>query len=314
MWGLKKIEAASATDDEFEGGAFHSRFGGLWTDRRDAHALLAQKVQRGEVTQEDADAIAQFIDHGYVIFRNCVDSRLIDDYLRFFEQSFVRPPPGIYAHTDQQVVELSHALYDKVAKVSDLHYYYPKAGRLIFAARIRRFLTKIYERPPVVFQTMTLRKGSQEPLHTDTGPLTLTEPLSLTASWIALEDVKSDAGPLEYVPGSHRVPECLNKGVSKGHNGDMAAYYEVLQTLRNRCVERGLKTEQFLARKGDVLIWAADLLHGGAPISNPTATRKSLVSHYMPFGVMATFYDFSALNYITYPEGGYHIDRIKAGE
>lgn len=40
-------------------------------------------------------------------------------------------------------------------------------------------------------------------------------------------------------------------------------------------------------------------------------TRKSLVSHYMPLGVMATFYDFSSIDYVKYPEGGYRIDRIK---
>ncbi|MEA2145678.1 MAG: hypothetical protein QOG59_1265, partial [Solirubrobacteraceae bacterium] len=48
-------------------------------------------------------------------------------------------------------------------------------------------------------------------------------------------------------------------------------------------VERmGLRDRSFLAHKGDVLIWSADLAHGGSPITDPELTRKSLVGHYCP--------------------------------
>jgi ectoine hydroxylase-related dioxygenase (phytanoyl-CoA dioxygenase family) len=67
------------------------------------------------------------------------------------------------------------------------------------------------------------------------------------------------------------------------------------------CEERGLKTEKFMAKKGDVLIWHADLMHGGARIQDPRQTRKSLVAHFMPLGVMATFYDFTSVTAMPYP-------------
>ena len=35
-------------------------------------------------------------------------------------------------------------------------------------------------------------------------------------------------------------------------------------------------------RKGDVLIWSADLAHGGSPVTDRSLTRKSLVGHYCP--------------------------------
>jgi len=43
-----------------------------------------------------------------------------------------------------------------------------------------------------------------------------------------------------------------------------------------------LTLQRFLARKGDALIWAADLAHGGSPITDPRLTRRSLVTHYTP--------------------------------
>src|ERR1700730_16293180 len=37
--------------------------------------------------------------------------------------------------------------------------------------------------------------------------------------------------------------------------------------------------------KGDVLIWSADLAHGGGEIADPSATRQSIVAHYCPGNV-----------------------------
>ena len=289
---------------------YRSQFGGLWVDRSDAEIVLERKVRDGEIDESDAEPLLHYMRHGYVVFPRAVDTTLVDEYLACFEDAWKDPPPGIFAHSGGQVLPMSQQLYDRVAKVSDLHYYFDRASKLIFAAPVRRFLEQIYERPPVVFQSMSMRKGSEESLHLDTGPLTLTEPMSLAASWIALEDVRKGAGEFQFVPGSHRVPETLNNGRSKGHNGDMGAYYTVLQSTLHECEIRGLKTEYFRARKGDVLIWHADLMHGGAKIEDSALTRKSLVCHYMPLGVMPTFYDYSGVDYVEYPEGGWHLNRI----
>jgi ectoine hydroxylase-related dioxygenase (phytanoyl-CoA dioxygenase family) len=290
---------------------YRSKFGGLWVDRADAHAVLMRKVRDGEVSQRDAQALRHYIEHGYAVFPRAVESAIVDEYLECFEDAWREPPAGIYAHSQGQVLPLSDKLYDRVAKVSDLHYYYPRAQRIAFAAPVLRFLEQVYERPPVVFQSMSMRKGSEESLHIDTGPLTLTEPMALAAAWIALEDVKPGSGEFQFVPGSHAVPELLNKGVSKGHGGDMAAYHEVLQSTLRECEARGLRTEYFMAKKGDVLVWHADLMHGGARIADPRRTRKSLVFHYMPLGAMPTFYDFSKVGYVAYSGGGYCLDRIQ---
>ena len=290
---------------------YRSRYGGLWVDRSDAEQILARKLRDQEVTESEGEALKHYMRHGYVVFPKAVDRALIDEYLACFEDAWDAQPPGIYAHSGGEVVTISRALYDRVAKVSDLHYYFPRAGELIYPRAVLRFLELIYERPPVVFQSMSMRKGSEESLHIDTGPLTLTEPMTLSASWVALEDVRKGSGEFQFVPGSHALPEFLNAGLSKGHGGDMTAYWNVLQSTLRECEARGLETEHFMASKGDVLIWHADLMHGGAKIDSPHATRKSLVCHFMPLGVMPTFYDFSGVNCLEYPGGGWHLDRIK---
>ncbi len=289
---------------------FRSRFGGLWIDRRDAHDILADRLARGLVTEADAEILGHYIDHGYVILPKATDEGVIDEYLEFFERAWDEAPSTIWAHSGGTTQPMTRALYDKVAKVSCLHCYFERAGDLIFPPAVLRFLTQIYDRPPVAFQTMTMRKGSEEPLHIDTGPLSLTEPMSMCASWVALEDVKPNSGEFWYVPGTHQLPEVLHRGVAKAHDGDMATYGQVLNRTHELSAERGLETQYFRAKKGDVLLWHADLMHGGAPIADPATTRLSLVAHFMPLGVMPTFYDFSEVKAYPYPNGGYCLDNL----
>ena len=54
------------------------------------------------------------------------------------------------------------------------------------------------------------------------------------------------------------------------------------QRLHSMAKEAGLQKDRFLAKKGDVLIWSASLMHGGSPVESPIRTRKSLVTHYCP--------------------------------
>jgi hypothetical protein len=289
---------------------YRSRYGGLWVDRRDAHDVLDGKRSRGEVSDEDTEVLAKYIDDGYVIFPKATDKSVIDEYLAFFEAAWDVAPFTIYMHWNREVIPIDREHYDDICKVSDVHSYFPRGGELIYPPPVLRFLTQIYERPPVVFQTMTMRKGSQENLHIDTGPLTLTEPMAMAASWVALEDVRPRSGEFQFVPGSHRLPELLHYGTDKGHEGDYGEYNQILQSTLRMCEERGLKTETFMAKKGDVLIWHADLMHGGVEIKDRSQTRKSLVAHFMPLGVMPTFFNCAEVNAVPYPTGGYCTDRL----
>jgi phytanoyl-CoA hydroxylase len=305
----KKIQVR-IPEGEPEPPLYRSRYGGLWIDRRDAHDVLEARRTRGEVTDADVEILSYYIDNGYVVFPKATEESVIDEYLDFFEAAWDAPAGTVHMHWNRNVIPIDREHYDDITKVSDVHSYFERGGELIFPPPVLRFLTQIYDRPPVVFQTMTMRKGSEENQHIDTGPLTLTEPMSLCASWVALEDVQPQSGPFQFIPGSHRLPELLLYGTDKANSGNYEEYGRILNTTLQMCEERGLKIENFMAKKGDVLIWHADLMHGGAPIQDPRRTRKSLVAHFMPLGVMPTFFDCSEVNAVPYPSGGYCTDRL----
>jgi ectoine hydroxylase len=133
------------------------------------------------------------------------------------------------------------------------------------------------------FQTINFLTGSGQRPHSDSVHMT-TYPLGyLIAAWIALEDIHPDSGPLVYYPGSHKLPYLLNNEWNKDSSflslgkHDYTDYEDMVEEL---ITTRQLQKTELIAKKGDVLIWHANLIHGGAPIRNSALTRKSMVIHY----------------------------------
>jgi ectoine hydroxylase len=133
------------------------------------------------------------------------------------------------------------------------------------------------------FQTINFLTGSGQRAHSDSVHMT-TYPLGyLIAAWIALEDIHPDSGPLVYYPGSHKLPYLLNNEWNKDSSflslgkQDYTDYEDMVEEL---IATRQLQKTELIAKKGDVLIWHANLIHGGSPIRNTALTRKSMVVHY----------------------------------
>lgn len=148
---------------------------------------------------------------------------------------------------------------------------------------ISQLLNFLLDKEMVPFQTINFINGSGQRAHSDSVHMT-TYPLGyLIAIWVALEDVHADSGPLFYYPGSHKLPYLLNNDwnannsfLSLGKN-DYPDYEDMVEELLEK---NKFPRQELLAKKGDVLIWHANLIHGGAPIRNKALTRKSMVVHY----------------------------------
>jgi ectoine hydroxylase len=151
-----------------------------------------------------------------------------------------------------------------------------------------RVLELLLGREVSLFQSINFVEGSQQRAHSDSFHMT-TEPMGyLIAIWVALEDVTPDSGPVFYYPGSHRLPYVMSEDLGEARSRlfldeDKQGRYE--DRIAEELAEARLEPVDFLAKRGDVLIWHANLLHGGRPIGRPGATRRSLVAHYFADGV-----------------------------
>ena len=169
-----------------------------------------------------------------------------------------------------------------VYRIQDGWLCYDSVRKLATLPQIVDLLSLVYGRPAFPFQTLNFKRGSQQGLHSDAVHFHAQPPLFMCGVWIALEDVAPDAGPLTYVPGSHKLPVLTMRGAGCESARPTSADYERTYgpALAARLAESGLPQAEVMPKKGEALVWAANLAHGGAPIVNPDATRRSLVVHF----------------------------------
>jgi hypothetical protein len=144
-------------------------------------------------------------------------------------------------------------------------------------------LSALMEGNAELFQSINFITGSEQHTHSDSVHMT-TFPLGgLLGVWIALEDIDEDNGPLHYYPKSHLLPYYLNADYGNEGNKLLLGpkdYTEYEKMIDSKVKELSLQKKIFTAKKGDLLIWHANLLHGGEPHHNKSKTRKSMVLHY----------------------------------
>jgi hypothetical protein len=126
--------------------------------------------------------------------------------------------------------------------------------------------------------------GTQQHYHSDSIHFSCVPERFMVGVWVALEDIDSDNGPLIYYPGSHSLPIYTNEhlGAIPGTQGPnpTSHYPTYIKTWEALVEGLDLKPIEFHAKKGQALIWAANLLHGGAAQKDRNRTRHSQVTHY----------------------------------
>jgi ectoine hydroxylase-related dioxygenase (phytanoyl-CoA dioxygenase family) len=131
------------------------------------------------------------------------------------------------------------------------------------------------------------------------------EPLHMLATWVALEDVVPGRGELTYYDGSHRIADYPFADGSKRLTPGRDDAERVRAHVLAECARLGCEKRDFLAKKGDVFIWSADLAHGSKPRTRPDEeTRMSVVTHYCPQTTRPFWFRFHPTKRKLIPYGG----------
>jgi ectoine hydroxylase-related dioxygenase (phytanoyl-CoA dioxygenase family) len=269
---------------------YHSTFGGLWIDRSD----WREQMSKRQLGDADRALVTKFVEDGYVILESAADPAALDAFQRRIAEAFRHGNRDVtyQGFSDKRTRRLSQPISSFGARVVDSYVPFVEALALFASPRLFDFLKLIFEDTPQLFQSLSFDTGSQQGLHQDTAYVVVEEPLKLAACWIALEDVKPGSGELMYAPGSHRLADWDFGGGRKHWKPDVDgnephdrwSRHLVEHAQQNRGVER------FHAKKGDILVWHADLAHGGSPVENPELTRQSLVGHFCPASVRPYYF------------------------
>ena len=238
-----------------------------WLDTGNSEILTPAKEGFGNFPADIQSKIRDWSKNGYMVLKKFLD--------------------------DQTCTDINLEI-DKLLNSGKLHF--TNGNKLMFANKksalirdvtqkpeLKRILNFLLDKEVVPFQTINFLHGSQQRAHSDSVHMT-TYPLGyLIAAWVALEDVTHDNGPLFYFPGSHKLPYLLNNDFNEGETLLLLGkknYNDYEDVLEELVAKSGFPRQEFHAKKGDVFIWHANLVHGGAPIINKNLTRKSMVIHY----------------------------------
>ena len=141
-------------------------------------------------------------------------------------------------------------------------------------------LFELYGREAVPFQTLNFMVGTQQAIHSDTIHFNSDPQGLMCGVWVALEDVDEENGPLAYYEGSHRLPEVNMQTI--GIDPVETNYPKYEGYIESMIEGLGISDMHRLGtiKRGEALIWAANLLHGGPQIIDDDRTRMSQVTHY----------------------------------
>jgi hypothetical protein len=213
-----------------------------------------------------------FAEHGYLILKDAFPEDLIDELANWSRARFWSASGGLLKRRVQDAWKDS-------SLVQQL------AGNKVVLGK----LEQLYERPAIPFQTLNFPVGTEQKTHSDTIHFHSFPQGFMCGVWVALEDITMNNGPLHYYPGSHRLPilDCSEAGVTPLKGMPSPTSDDVTSAIRQyeRAIQElipiaGLSKKAFTANKGDALIWAANLLHGGESVQDKSSTRLSQVTHY----------------------------------
>jgi ectoine hydroxylase-related dioxygenase (phytanoyl-CoA dioxygenase family) len=261
-YNIRKSLIASVSSKDFP-----DKESRAWLDVGDSTVLASKKAGFEQFSPEIQRQIIQWSQQGYMVLNNYFSpatcdaiNEEIDKLMKNGTLQFKWGNKLMFANKKSALIR--QATQDKI---------------------ISQLLNFLLDKEMVPFQTINFINGSGQRAHSDSVHMT-TYPLGyLIAIWVALEDVHPDSGPLFYYPGSHKLPYLLNNDwnannsfLSLGKN-DYPDYEDMVEELLER---NKFPRQELIAKKGDVLIWHANLIHGGTHIRNKALTRKSMVVHY----------------------------------
>lgn len=220
-----------------------------------------------EASAETQESLSNFQQNGYAILPNFFDEEKVE---------FINS-------TIDDLVSNGRIKFGYQKKLMDVIRMVPEVKALGEDEKLLKLLSSLLNGNANLFQSINFLYGSQQKTHSDSIHMT-TFPLGgLLGFWVALEDIYLDNGPLHYYPGSHNLPYYLNEdydNIGTKYKIGNKLYTEYEDMIAEKLSKNIFEKKIFLAKKGDVLIWHANLFHGGEPHKNPEKTRKSMVLHY----------------------------------
>ncbi|RYX82322.1 phytanoyl-CoA dioxygenase, partial [bacterium] len=223
-----------------------------------------EEILEGKKLNENQTRIVkEYHQNGYVVISNLLPQSIVDQAKEDSETKGFNPDFEIKTQRDETRIQ---DFWQKSAAVKEIACY----------PDILEMLNLLYDRQAVPFQTLNFKVGTQQKAHSDTIHFSSLPARFMCGVWVALEDITEENGPVFYCPGSQRLPEYNFSHIqTSSKTTSYQDYSEYENFMENVVKVNSFPKKKFLAKKGDVLIWSSNIIHGGSPVTKAGSTRWS---------------------------------------
>ena len=239
-------------------------------------------------TPDQPELFRQYYEEqGYVVIRGAAPVSACDAANDAFDAECYRSNGFIYRQTtarpERNAFSDSGFVINPILNVQSVDpRRYPRfrqaASNVVTGQALAGVCRALFGEPGKIVQTMYFHGNPATWPHQDTYYLDATKLGEMAAVWIAAEDIQPGAGRFFICPRSHKIDMAKNGGdfdIAYNHERYKKLVVEVINSHQLRFVAPAL-------RKGDILIWSANTIHGSLPTTQPDFSRRSFTAHWIP--------------------------------
>ena len=235
-----------------------------------------------------SEAINYYKDNGYVVLRGLINKKYCDEIKINWEKNIKKYNGKVYRQTtgnaEKNIFNDKNWVMNPLLNLQSINPYKFKELRKNSEEKIFNnlnlctFLKAIFNSKPKIIQSMYFEGNSVTHEHQDTYYLDGDNVGNLTAAWIALEEIKADAGRFFVCSGSHKI-----KMEKLKHYDQILSKHDLyVDEFISICKKNNYYFKAPYLDKGDVLFWNSKTLHGSLNSQSKTHSRSSITLHAIP--------------------------------
>jgi phytanoyl-CoA hydroxylase len=240
------------------------------------------------VDNEMEIALEYYKNNGYVLFSSLIAKEACEK-LRVFWKQNIKPYKGtIYRQTTAKAEKNSFNnnqwIMNPVLNLQSLN---PNLFNSLRQAvekevfsnfNICKTLSSILSDKPKIVQSMYFEGNSATWEHQDSYYLDSEKIGAMTAGWLALEEIKADAGRFFICPESHKIDlgkQNINNNIADNHDNYIKEVVSVIKS-KNMIIKAPYMNT------GEMLFWNSCTIHGSLNSQSNTNSRSSITMHAIP--------------------------------
>ncbi len=229
-----------------------------------------------------------YLESGYVIVKNVISDEQCDVIRNLWDKSVKKYKGQIYRQTtgkaEKNIFNKNNWIMNPILNLQSINPYKFKELRNYIEKNIFNnfklcsFLKMNFNMKPKIIQSMYFEGNSATHEHQDSYYLDSEKIGNLTAAWIALEEIKADAGRFFVCANSHKID--IKK--IRFSNNILTNHKEYVNEFISICKKNNLEFKAPYLDQGDVLFWNSKTLHGSLNSQSKTNSRSSITLHSIP--------------------------------